>query len=174
MTQPANLRVNAAVPFPAMVQGSGPITVAKNAGRFIIGFAAQLLGLQNPLANALADQVLVWDPIAKSLILTSVNTIVSTGGPQRSITAAGNLPITAADVILNINNVADLTPVVPLAAPRLGTPLTFKNLPGSHVQTLQRTGADTFDGAATYGLGAGQSVTLRPYNDGVNAGYGIE
>jgi hypothetical protein len=52
--------------------------------------------------------------------------------------------------------------------------LTFKNLPGSHVQTLTRTAPDTFDGQLTLALAAGASATLVPYNDGVNSGYGIE
>jgi hypothetical protein len=34
---PANIRVNAAFPFPSLVQGSGPITVAKNNGIWTIG-----------------------------------------------------------------------------------------------------------------------------------------
>jgi len=93
---------------------------------------------------------------------------------QRSITSAANLPIVAADAILNINAATDLTPAVPAASTRNGAPLTFKNLPGSHVQTLERTGADTFDGQVTYPLAAGSSVTLVPYNDGVNTGYAIE
>jgi len=96
------------------------------------------------------------------------------GRPQRSITAAGNLPVTAGDSILNINAAADLTPVVPAASTRSGAPLTFKNLPGSHLQTLERASTDTFDGQTTYQLAAGAEVTLTPYNDGVNSGYAID
>ncbi len=93
---------------------------------------------------------------------------------QRSITSGGNLPVTGTDSILNINAVSDLTPTVPLASTRQGSPLTFKNLPGGHTQTLTATGPNTFDGQTTLALVAGSAVTLVPYNDGVNAGYAIE
>jgi len=94
--------------------------------------------------------------------------------PQRPITSGAALPITAGDSILNINATSDLTPTVPSYTTRAGAPLTFKNLPGSHVQTLMATSPDTFDGATFFVLQAGASVTLVPYNDTVNTGYGIE
>ena len=108
------------------------------------------------------------------------NTIIAVGGiitarrSQRSITGAGNLPLVASDQILNINSGLDLAPIVPLASGRQGLPLTFKNLPGSHTQTITSTSPDTFDGAASLALVGGASLTLMPYNDGVNAGYAIE
>lgn len=94
--------------------------------------------------------------------------------PQRSITMIANLPVTATDSILNVNAPSDLTPIVPLASTRAGAPLTFKNLPGSHSQTLKRTSPDLFDGSVSIVLVAGASVTLVPYNDGVNTGYSVQ
>lgn len=94
--------------------------------------------------------------------------------PQRSITTSGNLPLVSNDSVLNINSGSDLTPVVLLASSRSGASFTFKNKVGSHLQTITATSPDTFDGAATYTLAPGASVTLRPYNDGVNSGYAIE
>jgi hypothetical protein len=175
MTLPANIRVNTQVPFPALVTGSGPITVTKKGAIWILGFAAQLLGLQNPPLNLANDQALVWDPIAKQLILTPLaGLIISSTRAQRSIANAGNLPIVGADAILNFSAVTDLVPIVPLAATRLGVPLTFKGVVGAHVQTITRTAPDTFDGVNTLPLNAGASITLVPYNDGVNSGYAIE
>jgi hypothetical protein len=174
MTLPANIRVNTQVPFPALVTGSGPITVAKKGAIWIVGFAAQLLGLQNPPVNLANDQAVVWDPIAKQLILTPLTgLIITTAKLQRSIANAGNLPIIAADAILNFSAVTDLVPVVPLAATRNGAPLTFKSVAGSHLQTITRTAPDTFDGYNSLPLAAGTSLTLMPYNDGVNSGWGV-
>ena len=176
MTLPANVRVNTQVPFPATVQGSGPITLAKNLGRWIIGWAPQLLGIQNPppFANFPTDYAVVYDAVNKVSILVPLSALATGGRLQRSITGAGNLPIQSSDSILNINNAADLIPVVPLAATRSGAPLTFKVLPGSHSQTITRTAPDTFDGANVLVVPAGGALTLVPYNDGVNAGYAIE
>jgi len=42
MTFPADIRVNAAFPFPALVQGNGPVTVAKASGIWTIGFGTSL------------------------------------------------------------------------------------------------------------------------------------
>jgi hypothetical protein len=175
MTLPANIRINTSVPFPSLVTGSGPITVSKVNGKWTIGFNPALFGVQTlPLANQAGDYAFVYDSVAKALILVPLTAFSAGGRPQRSITSSANLPIVAADSILNINAATDLTAVVPAGASRAGAPLTFKNLPGSHIQTLQVSGMDTFDGQVTFPLAPGAAVTLVPYNDGVNSGYGIE
>ena len=94
--------------------------------------------------------------------------------PQRSITAAGGLPIVSSDVVISFNNAGDLTPTIPLASSRAGVPLTLNNVVGSHTQTLTRTSPDTFNGNTTINLVAGATITLAPYNDGVNSGYFIQ
>jgi hypothetical protein len=108
---------------------------------------------------------------------TNVQTAIQQAGggarPQRSVTGA--FSVLSSDSTININSPgSDLVPLIPAALSRLGIPLTFKNLPGSHAQTLTRTAPDTFDGLTTYTLNSGASVTLVPYNDGVNSGYAIE
>lgn len=99
---------------------------------------------------------------------------VSVARAQRSVVTSGDLPVRAADSILNVNAASDLAPVVPLAISRSGAALTFKVKPGAHSQTITATSPDTFDGATTISLAAGQGLTLVPYNDGVNAGYAVE
>jgi len=178
MALPANIRVNVKAPFPALVYGTGPITVTKANGIWTIGYNPTPFPIQTPpLTSYPNDYVLVWDSVAKAFFQLPLSALYSFAvgiRVQRSIKGAGDLPIVAGDSILNINALTDLAPSVPLAASRLGAPLTFKNLPGSHLQTLTRTGADTFDGAATLPLNAGAAMTLVPYNDGVNAGWAIE
>jgi hypothetical protein len=93
---------------------------------------------------------------------------------QRSITSSANLPITANDQVLNVNVASPLSITVPAFSPRSGRALTFKILPGSSAVTLNATGPDTFDTVSTLTLNGGAYVTLRPYADGVNAGYAIE
>ena len=92
---------------------------------------------------------------------------------QRSITGSGNLPIQAADDILNFNAASDLTPALPLSTTRYGKPVTINNKPGSHTQTVGVTGSDTIDGLTSVAVVAGQRLTFWPYNDGVNVGYFI-
>lgn len=179
MTLPANVRFNTQVPFPAMVTAIGPVTLTKVNGVWTVGFSIANLGTEVPgLGSFPNDYLLVWDSVQLNFFKTPITTLqqmlVGAGRTQRSITGSGQLPIVANDSILNLNAASDLTPTVPLASGRTGAPLTFKNLPGSHLQTLTPTSPDTFDGQSTYPLGAGASVTLVPYNDGVNAGYAIE
>lgn len=175
MTAPANIRVNTQVPFPSLVLAGAPVTIAKNNGVWTVGFSIAKLGVQvPPAANYPNDYVLIWDSVAQTFFKASLTSIAGLTRLQRSITGAGQLPITGIDMILNLNAAADLAPPVPLAVTRNGVPLTFKNLPGSHVQTITATAPDTFDGEAQWPLQPGASVTLVPYNDGVNAGYGIE
>lgn len=96
--------------------------------------------------------------------------------PQRSIRTNADLPITINDADLNFDCVADLAPVIPAAALRAGASYTCKSVPGSATQTLTATGADTLEGNATAELRGGQSLTLKPYNDGVNnaLGYSVQ
>lgn len=177
MKLPANIRVNVKAPFPTLVYGTGPITVTKANGIWTIGFNISQIAAETPAQPAYpTDYVLCYDAVNKVSFVMSFSTLVALlpARPQRSITASGNLPIAITDSILNINAATDLTPAVPLASTRVGSPLKFKNKTGSHLQTLTATAPDTFDGNATYPLGAGAEVELRPYNDGVNAGYSIE
>jgi hypothetical protein len=174
MALPATIRVNVRAPFPALVTGSGLITVTKANGIWTIGFNPALIAVQNPPANPLTDLALVWDPTAKMMVLLPLQTVQAGARPQRAIIVAGDLPIRNTDSILNMNPVTDLAPPVPLASTRNGASLTFNNLPGSHLQTLTRTAPDTFDGFNTLGLAGGTEITLRPYNDGINAGYKVE
>jgi hypothetical protein len=174
MSLPATIRVNVRAPFPALVTGSGLITVTKANGIWTIGFNAGLIAVQNPLVNPSSDLVLVWDATAKAMVLAPLATVVAAAPPQRSVKVAGDLPVRNTDSVLNMNPVTDLVPIVPLASTRAGARLTFNNLPNSHLQTLTRTAPDTFDGFNTLGLAGGTEITLRPYNDGINAGYKVE
>jgi hypothetical protein len=180
-----SIRVNPQAPWPTLVTGTGPITIAKQNGVWKVGFSIANLGAQIPPAvNYPTDYILVYDANAQAFFkmpLTGIGAIVAGAGrTQRSITAGGNFPITGADSILNISNAADLTPPIPLAATRNGSPLTFKNKWNSHAQTLTLTNPDvlSFDGpagaATTVELAPGASITLVPFNDGANAGWAIE
>jgi hypothetical protein len=175
MTLPANIRVNALVPFPALVKGSGPVTVGKNNGVWTIGLDIIDLGLQNPApGNYASDFVIVWDNVAKNFFRTNISALGATR-TQRSVTVSP-IVIAATDMILNVNiNTGSPTCVLPAAASRAGVPLTFKDVGGqfaSHSLTI--TPVETIDGAASITLSVNrQAVTLNPFNDGVNSGWFI-
>jgi hypothetical protein len=108
-----------------------------------------------------------------------LSTAILTGAPrqQRSVTAS---PITVvpSDSILNVN-ISTGSPIctLPPASSRNGSPLTYKDVGGqfaAHNLTLTPFAGDTIDGAASLVLNANrQSITLTPFNDGVNTGWFI-
>jgi hypothetical protein len=174
LTLPANVRVNANVPFPSLVIGSGPITLSKTFGIWTIGFSIANLPVQPGPVNLSTDFLIVYDSISGNFFSLPLSTLISSARPQRSITGVGNLPITAADQILNVNPGPGLNITIPLASTRGGVPLTFKKTGGSPF-TLTATGPDTLEGLASILVNTG-TVTLVPYNDGVNnaLGYALE
>lgn len=179
MTAPASLRFNVNVPFPALVQGSGPVTIAKQSGIWTIGFQIANLATQiPPVANYPTDYLLVYDAVAQTFFKISMASLGIGGARlQRSVTATP-IVISSNDQILNCNINVAAACALPAAASRNGVPLTFKDVGaqfGAHNLTITPNGAETIDGAATLVLNVNrQGVTLVPFNDGVNSGWAIE
>jgi hypothetical protein len=56
MTLPASVRVNAAFPFPALVQGSGPITVTRLNGIWTLGFDSSIVPGGNTFTSLIVNE----------------------------------------------------------------------------------------------------------------------
>jgi hypothetical protein len=91
---------------------------------------------------------------------------------QRAIHGSADLPVTADDVILNVNVTSPLTITVPAASSRVGNPIEFKIMPASSAVTLAPTGSDTLDGRTSLSPSAGSRTKLLPYFDGTNNALG--
>lgn len=66
MTVAENARINTQLPFPALVAGSGPVTIAKNSGIWTVGFNIAILGNNTPLLASLAtDYLIFYDAIGQ-------------------------------------------------------------------------------------------------------------
>jgi hypothetical protein len=91
---------------------------------------------------------------------------------QRAIRSSADLPVTADDVVLNVNVTSPLTITVPAASSRGGNPIEFKIMSGSSAVTLAPTGSDTLDGQMLLALPAGSRIRLIPYFDGTNNALG--
>jgi hypothetical protein len=180
MAVPANIRVNTQVPFPAMVTGSGPITLTKQNGVWIIGASGRLINKANPGIVA-TDYVLVWDDVALQFIKISLSNLITAAAQaktQRSVTASP-IVVGPTDQILNVN-ISSGTPTctLPQASTRSGLALTFKDVGAqfvAHSLVITPFAGDTIDGQANLVLNQNrQSVTLVPFNDGVGVGWAIE
>lgn len=180
MTLPANIRVNVNVPFPAFVQGSSFLTLTKVNGVWTVGASGDLLGAQTPGAST-TDYVLVWDSVAKGWLkvsLANLLTLTSQARAQRSVTSSPII-VGTTDQILNVNISSGVpTCTLPQASTRAGLPVTFKDVGANfvaHSLVITPFSGDTIDGQANLVLNQSrESVTLVPFNDGINTGWAIE
>jgi hypothetical protein len=185
MTLPANIRVNAQLPFPSLVTGSGPITIGKQNGIWIVGFSIDVFGsIVPPVPNYPTYYLLGYDATNKAFfkvsitnLIASVNTTVGIR-TQRSVTAT-SFSVGPTDQIINCRITAAAACALPLAASRLGQPVTIKDLgqATAHPITLTANVGDTngIDGAPTYVIADNFGwVTLVPFNDGANTGWMVQ
>lgn len=185
MVAPANVRVNTQAPFPTMVVGTGPITIAKNLGIWQVGFSINVFGSQNPpVGNFPTDFLLGYDTVNNvffKISLTNLIGAITPPSPIRTQRLATTSPITVSgsDNIINVNiSSGSPTCTLPLASSRAGSPLTFKDVGGNfgaHNLTITPAGGDNIDGGGAIVLGTNrQAVTLVPANDGSTVGWSIE
>lgn len=185
MVAPANVRVNTQAPFPTMVTGAGPITLAKNLGVWQVGFSIIPFQSQNPpVGNFPTDFLLGYDANANQFFKISLSNLFASFTPPPNVRTqrlATTSPITisGSDQIINVNITSGSpTCTLPLASSRSGNPLTFKDVGGNfgaHPLTITAAGGDNIDGGGSIILNVNrQGVTLVPANDGTTVGWSIE
>lgn len=183
MTLPANIRINTAVPFPALVQSNGPITISKNNGIWTIGFTITTFGSQVPLVgNYPTDFLLAWDDVNKTFFKVSITNLIASIAttiptPTQRYVTTTPIGVGASDQIINCKITSPAACTLPSAASRLGSKVTFKDLGQATANniTLTAAGGDTIDGAATYVIRDNFGyVTLVPFNDGTNTGWMVQ
>lgn len=185
MTIPANVRVNAQLPFPSLVYGTGPITIGKSNGIWTVGFSIAAFGsIVPPAPNYPTDYLLGYDEVNKAFfsvsitnLISSINQSLGAARAQRYVTATP-IVVTGNDQIISCKITSAAACALPSAAGRLGVPLTFKDLgqATAHAITLTPSGGDTIDGSASpYVISNNFGwVTLVPFNDGTNTGWMIQ
>jgi len=153
MTLPASIRVNTSVPFPALVTGTGPITISKKNGIWTVGFSFSSFGIQIPTSTQLpTDFVLIYDSIAQTYFQVSLTTLIAiTSNVYRIVTAAGDVTVLAGDTTILMNKtVGQATNIaLPTSASRGGVPLTIKDYKGDaniNNITFVPSGTETIDG----------------------------
>jgi len=162
MTMPANIRVNAQVPFPATVQGSGPITISKTGGVWTVGFSVSQLGIQTPpVGNLATDYAFVWDSVAETFILVPLPPLA--GGRASQILAGAtlanpyNVETTDTAVLFNKTIGSASYALMPAAATMVfPIPVLFKDLKGDagmNAITINFSAGELCDGEASVVLG---------------------
>jgi hypothetical protein len=99
MTLPANIRVNASVPFPATVKGSGVISIAKlnNIWTISLNFAA--LGISPVALDPANSYVLIWNAVTNTFALIPLSAVFSSK-VTKILTAAGPYAALPTDEVL--------------------------------------------------------------------------
>ncbi len=173
MTLPANIRVNANVPFPSRVSGASFIVVSKANGVWNIAPNYSLLAVIPPTQT---QEFVVYDPVTGAYGLLNVSTfLTSNAGNYRLVSASGDVTITQFDVIILLDKTVGAATNVnlPLSSSRSGVPVTVKDLKGdantnniTFVPTLSET-IDGFSAAAA----AANGVALIDINYGSKTLY---
>jgi hypothetical protein len=184
VTFPADIRVNAAFPFPSLVEGAAPITIGKASGIWTIGYSivAFAPGVPPPTSDP-TDFVLVYDSVAQVYFKMSIEAIVSAaqssvlaGARAQRFTTTTPVTVTSTDQIITTGITSAATCVLPLASTRLGVPLTFKDLgqATAHNIVFTTSGSDTIDGLSRYVMNRNYAeATFVPFLDGINTGWFI-
>ncbi|HZP68383.1 MAG TPA: hypothetical protein VFB29_00450 [Pseudolabrys sp.] len=150
-----NLKLKVPVPFPAQVSPSGPVTVIKQLGVWILGLSTSVLGItQAPQASAFAtDFVLVFDEPNQTWLkmsLADLAAATAVGWPPVFDSAAGDYTVTTETLLLVNKSVPAAHNInLPAASSRLGRPILIKDYAGNastNVATIVPNGADTIDG----------------------------
>lgn len=127
MSAPPNFRLNVNVPFPALVQGSGPITISKNSGIWTVGYGVTQFATGAPPGSLTNDYVLVWDSVGQTFVNVSLATLLSSGGGATSPTFDTLAAFLASGIAsAPYVNVRTVTGTFPPAAGFDATPMTYR------------------------------------------------
>lgn len=183
MTQPANVRVNIAAPFPSLVKGVGFLVISKIKGIWTLEPAYQKLAQIFAFADPTTKLVVLYDTLTKAYNTISLATFAASGlNSYRIVTAAGDVNVAPGDVVILMNKLVGAATNInlPASAARNGLPLKVKDLKydanANNITFVPFDGEtiDGFSGAAAAANGVavidinGDDKTLNPL---VNGGW---
>jgi len=172
MTLPASIRVNLSVPFPALVQGSGPIAITKQNGIWTVSLGFGSFPQSQSVPFPATTYTLVWDSSSGVFYLIPISQVAS-NKVVKTLAAGSPYAAQPTDEVLLINavpftvtvdwstrakplRVVDIT-----GAASVATPITITPAAGQ-TQLAQVNYSYTIDGA-------GGSITLTPLPTGNGA-----
>jgi hypothetical protein len=165
MTLPANIRVNASAPFPALITGGGPIGIQKVNGIWKVTLNFGALPLVGTVPNPASTYTIAWDQstgVYYTLLLGALSSAA-----QKIVAGAGPYQAQPADQVLLIEQTGPFTVNVDWST-RAGKPLrvvdALGNAPTWPISITPAAG-QTQLGQLNYTCvidGAGASIQLTP------------
>lgn len=170
MTLPANIRVNIAAPFPSLVKGSGPVTIAKHNGIWTVGFTIANLAAAAANTDPTTIQVLLYNTVLNTFQKATIASLLaSTPLVSPTLIGIAQSPYLAQlnDSILYVDTSGGAVVInLQTAASRILRPLTIKDVSGNanaNNITINPNGAETIEGLAPLKVNADYGgFTLYP------------
>lgn len=176
MTLPANIRVNASAPFPAIVKGQGVIVVNKSNGIWTISLNFGGLVQQSPVADPTNTLVLIWNKLTGVFNTTTLNQL--SGSKVIRKVGGGGQPTSpyAAQVSDDVILVYAVPFTITVDWSTRTSPLRIVDQSGAALPanpiTITPAAGQTQLASVNYSYlidGSGGSITLTPLPDGTGA-----
>lgn len=162
---PANIRVNALFPFPSLVTGSGPVTLAKANGIWTIGMQIGNLGEVVPTVQQLTtDYVIVWDSILETFNKVALSNIGQSAITMPAWTLRGN--VTAASAVEASFAIDDLTNK---ASPAAADELIIWDVSGATIKKASVSSIASAGSVSQIAGNTGAFTLTQPISNIVNA-----
>ena len=164
MVLPANIRVNAQLPFPSLVTGTGPITITKANGVWTVGFSIVPFGVANPpVGNYPTDYLLGYDSVAKAYFQISLTNLLNGANPPQGVALLKGVNFNSANTDFAI-------PVTNIPPNAVGYVIDSIRI-GNASQTLTTATFGVFTAPAAGGtaiVNAGTAITVAAAAPGTN------
>ena len=165
MTLPANIRVNASAPFPALITGGGPIGIQKVNGIWKVTLNFGALQVVGTVPNPASTYQLAWD--SSTNIYYALLLGAAAAAAQKIVSGAGPYTAQPADQVLLIEQTGPFTVNVDWST-RQGRPLRVVDALGNAATwpiSITPAAGQTQLGQTNYTYiidGAGGSILLTP------------
>jgi len=105
MTTPANIRINASAPFPALTKGAGPIAISKQNGIWTVSLNPAAVALVQVLPDPANSYVLTWNALTGVFVNLAIGAVVNAGKVVKVLTAPGPYAALPTDDVLIVKQI---------------------------------------------------------------------
>jgi len=175
MTLPANIRINASAPFPALVKGSGPIAISKQNGIWTVALNPGAVALVQVVPDPANTYVLTWNALTGAFASLALGAVVNAGKVVKTLVAAGPYAALPTDDVLIVKQAVGAAFTVTVDWSQRSKPLRVVDGKGDAAVnniTITPAAGQTQLAVVNFSYvidGNGGSITLTPLPDGSGA-----